>query len=974
MASVQQINEAAAYYDNLLLYQYQGLPKSTATIDLLVRQAICDLVPLDVRDAFNIDTAVGPQLDILGKYIGFSRRVLSQPPRDYFTQGDYATPLVAVTGFTEYGGGVNTTSVFLRYSMLSESFSDLDDEDYRLMLKIQIVLNATDNTLKSITEILNEFFGNELICFDAKDMTISYLVTNDAKRIALLFASQNALPKPQGVKLSGVFLGDDPASIFAVADYTQPIIGPGFALYGAIATRASTATYFDSDTWLKIASINQVRINYNPLTLAPIGALYEQAATNLLTGTSFIDSPSWTVSNCSVSPNQLLAPDGTYTADSVFGNSGSLQKIISQFYTTSTPGNYVFSIFAKAGTEDTITINLRPGDSSGESYANFNLNTFTVGAVVNTGTNIGGVATITRLANDWAKCTIKANLTAVNSVWCDTWLDGFGASTTTGSVHVWGGQLETGAAATSYIPSVETFIARTSFARISYSSVFYTNTAVYGTSVSGLEFSPDGTKMYVGNQSRSIYQFTLSTPWDVSTATYASISFTDTAGVPYEFRFNPTGTKMYRVNDNSTTSTIKEFTLSTAYDISTVTFSTQYALASTLIDPRGLCFSPDGVYMFVTEQSTDKIYRYTLSTPFLVTSATPSGELNISIDESSITGIQFDSTGNNFVIIGPVSDRIIAFNVATPWDITTAQRTYSLSNFSQDTSAQSLYLRPDNSQLFMLGQTNDRVFAYNVSYASGVNTYYDSAGLLVKSTSFNTARTSYNPDPTKLFLAPKFWWEQARTNSFLRSEDFTDAYWSKNDVTVTANAVTAPDGTLTADQITDAGGGTGTASYVFRAFTTVTNANYTISVFVKQGSYTGTVSLKNLSTDAGAANFNLTTGTVINVTGTFFNAIIQPLPNGWYRISASFKATVATSQNIAPIDISNATSGQFVYAWGAQFEDALGASSYIPTNGVIDSRSADFVTSVSGTRAADIVPAGIDTTTIHWLVYEDRIA
>lgn len=231
MATLQQINATVDYYKNLLLYQYQGLPKATGTIDLLIRQAICDLVPLDVRDAFNIDTAVGPQLDILGKYIGFSRRVLSQIPRDYFTFGDTDTPSLAVTGFTAYDSVVNPTSVFLRYSMLAESFDDLEDEEYRLMLKIQIVLNSTDNTLKSITEILFEFFGTDLICYDAKDMSISYLVKPAAKKIALLFASQDALPKPQGVNLTGVYLAEDPTKIFGMADYTEPTSTQGFVDY-----------------------------------------------------------------------------------------------------------------------------------------------------------------------------------------------------------------------------------------------------------------------------------------------------------------------------------------------------------------------------------------------------------------------------------------------------------------------------------------------------------------------------------------------------------------------------------------------------------------------------------------------------------------------------------------------------------------------------------------------------------------------
>lgn len=245
MASTQVINTTVDYYKNLLLYQYQNLTKANATIDLLIRQSICDLVPLDVRDGFNIDTAVGPQLDILGKYIGFSRRVLSQIPRDWFKFGDTTTPLLAVTGFTAYDSVVNPTSVFLRYSMLAESFTDLDDEEYRLMLKVQIVLNSTDNTLKSIAEILYAFFGTDLICYDAKDMSISYVTKPAAKKTALLFASQNALPKPQGVKLAGVYLVADPAKVYGMPDYTEQTPAQGFSMYAIGFTDTQWLRYED---------------------------------------------------------------------------------------------------------------------------------------------------------------------------------------------------------------------------------------------------------------------------------------------------------------------------------------------------------------------------------------------------------------------------------------------------------------------------------------------------------------------------------------------------------------------------------------------------------------------------------------------------------------------------------------------------------------------------------------------------------
>lgn len=242
MASTTQINKSVKYYSDLMLYQYQGFPKAKGTIELLVRQALCDLVPLDIRDAFSIETAIGAQLDILGKYIGFSRRVISPVPRDYLKLADYGSPSTAVTGFTDYGGGINPTSVFLRYSMLTESNVDLEDEEYRLMLKIKITLNNTDNTLASITSLLNSFFGDDLICYDSKDMTLSYLTTPNAQRIATLFALQKALPKPQGVRMTGVYLSPDPTKIFAAADYTETITGPGFTDY---------ATGFTDTQWLR---------------------------------------------------------------------------------------------------------------------------------------------------------------------------------------------------------------------------------------------------------------------------------------------------------------------------------------------------------------------------------------------------------------------------------------------------------------------------------------------------------------------------------------------------------------------------------------------------------------------------------------------------------------------------------------------------------------------------------------------------
>lgn len=239
------VTSTVEYYKNLLLYQYQSQQKAPATIEVLIRQALCDLVPLDVRDAFNIETAIGAQLDILGKYIGFARRVLTQPDRDYFRMANYEDPLTAQTGFTDYAGGVNLDSVFYKYSMAYESFSDLEDEEYRTLLKMKIMLNATDNTLANIAGIMFEFFGTDLVCYDLKDMTISYIVKPTAKKIALLAASQGMLPKPQGVGLAGVYMSENPSSIMGYELYGELVGAPGWHDYSTGFTGTHWLQYSD---------------------------------------------------------------------------------------------------------------------------------------------------------------------------------------------------------------------------------------------------------------------------------------------------------------------------------------------------------------------------------------------------------------------------------------------------------------------------------------------------------------------------------------------------------------------------------------------------------------------------------------------------------------------------------------------------------------------------------------------------------
>jgi DNA-binding beta-propeller fold protein YncE len=171
----------------------------------------------------------------------------------------------------------------------------------------------------------------------------------------------------------------------------------------------------------------------------------------------------------------------------------------------------------------------------------------------------------------------------------------------------------------------------------------------------GVAFNTDGTKMYVLSDStgaRFIYQYTLSTGFDVSTASYASLSFDvgsqDTS--PQDIAFNSDGTKVFMVG--TTNDSVYEYTLSTAFNISTATYVDAFSVTSEETDPRGLAFSTDGTRMFICGSTGDDVNEYVLSTGFDVSTASFVDSFSVSAEETSPQSIAFNANGTKMFIVG----------------------------------------------------------------------------------------------------------------------------------------------------------------------------------------------------------------------------------------------------------------------------------------------------------------------------------
>lgn len=158
------------YYINLLIRQYYNKPKARATIEALTKNNTLsyNYILSKLNEAFAIETAVGKQLDILGEIIGRSR-------------------------IFEGIGFVGT-----------DSPNSLDDETYRILLKMQIINNYMTKSIGTICQATYNFLGKDVIFLNGTDMSINYIIfgTENNNLVKIVEKDKSILPAPAGVEVN----------------------------------------------------------------------------------------------------------------------------------------------------------------------------------------------------------------------------------------------------------------------------------------------------------------------------------------------------------------------------------------------------------------------------------------------------------------------------------------------------------------------------------------------------------------------------------------------------------------------------------------------------------------------------------------------------------------------------------------------------------------------------------------------------
>jgi len=228
----------------------------------------------------------------------------------------------------------------------------------------------------------------------------------------------------------------------------------------------------------------------------------------------------------------------------------------------------------------------------------------------------------------------------------------------------------------------------------------------------GIAWNDDGSRLYeVSGSQEEIYQYTVSTPFDVSSASFqTSISTQDDR--PVGLAWNNNGTRLYEVNDGfaSAGPRIYQSTVSTPFDITSASFQTSISTEDS--DPTHIAWNDDGSRLYeLGEGSFGDIYQYSVSTPFDISSASFSSSINT--QDTTPEGMGWGDNGS--LLYEVADDNIYQYSVGTPYDITSASLQTSINTNNNESFATDIKFSNDGSIMHVSIISPDIIQQYTVT-------------------------------------------------------------------------------------------------------------------------------------------------------------------------------------------------------------------------------------------------------------------
>jgi hypothetical protein len=194
---ISSLADLEAYYPDQLILQYRGKTRWTQMIQSIVQEAWLDGVIQEEAVCFDLDTAVGAQLDILGRIVGVSRNIYGLDLAHVFFEGtDYAGGISGVN-MQQYGDATPGPEIMLTYR--TDAIYSMTEFEMRTIIKLKIIYNNCPRTTKALVDAMQSMPEFPVFFIDNADMTVTYLVDKGLQTVFTIADFLGIIPKPMGV-------------------------------------------------------------------------------------------------------------------------------------------------------------------------------------------------------------------------------------------------------------------------------------------------------------------------------------------------------------------------------------------------------------------------------------------------------------------------------------------------------------------------------------------------------------------------------------------------------------------------------------------------------------------------------------------------------------------------------------------------------------------------------------------------------
>jgi hypothetical protein len=274
----------------------------------------------------------------------------------------------------------------------------------------------------------------------------------------------------------------------------------------------------------------------------------------------------------------------------------------------------------------------------------------------------------------------------------------------------------------------------------------------------------------------SIFEFSLSTAFSTSTATFTdsfslnqsgeqafnSSKYSTPATISISgLKWSPDGTKFYTCDVAN--SRINQYTCSTAFDISTASYTTTFPTYDKEIEPRDILFNTAGTTMIVLGSKGNydqgipapNLVQYTLGSAFNISTATFTKRATVGTagQYTQVKSIFANTTGLQIYIISDDNNLVNSYNLGTNFDVGTVTFLAAYDFSSTITSLSGGNLNAAGTKLYGINNATNRVFEYPLNTAFNlVSVQPTSANFNFRTNNINPRNITFNTDGTKMYI------------------------------------------------------------------------------------------------------------------------------------------------------------------------------------------------------------------------------